>query len=154
MYLQCISFLTPVQQSDAFPLYLTCSNAFYFLCLSPLSPLWPLRFFLLSSALLLVRQGAFGSVSGLSPCVTPHSPVPPTSSTSINLSWQDWLPVPRLHEMPLMEGRDRDIYFPLLSSPLLPLWAFGDRRGKIIPLIFEVTGSLSYSFSLNVILIP
>lgn len=36
---KCISFLTPVQQSDAFPLYLTCSNAFYFLCLSPLSPL-------------------------------------------------------------------------------------------------------------------
>lgn len=38
-YLQCILFLIPVQQLDAFPLYLTWSIPFYFLCLSLLSSL-------------------------------------------------------------------------------------------------------------------
>lgn len=154
MYLQCVLFLTPAQQSGAFPLNFAWSNAFYFLCLSVLSRLWPLRCFLLSSVLLLAGQGAFRSISGELPCVTPHSPVPPTSSTSINLSWQDWLPVSLLHEITLMEGRDRDIYFPELSSLLLPLWAFGDWRGRTTPLLFGVTGCLSYSFSLSMIPIP
>lgn len=147
-------FLTPAEQSGAFPLNLAWSNAFYFLCLSVLSPLRPLRCFLLSSVLLLAGQHAFGSISGEFPCVTSHSPAPPTSSTSINLSWQDWLPVPLLHEITLIEGRDRDIYFLLLSSLLLPLWAFGDWRGRITPLLFGVTGCLSYSFSLSMIPIP
>lgn len=37
MYFQWILFLTLVRQSDAFPLYLKRSNAFYFLCPSDLS---------------------------------------------------------------------------------------------------------------------
>lgn len=113
MCLQRIFFLTPIQQSDVFPPYLTCSNVFFdFSCLYPLSPLLPLSCFLLSSALRLVGQRALGSIPVLSPRVTPGSPASPVSSTSINLSRQDRLPVPFLHEMPFNEGRDRDT-FPL-----------------------------------------
>lgn len=104
-------------------------------------------------------QHAFSSISVLSPHVSPCSPRPPTSSTSINLSWQDGLPGPFLHEVPLNEGRDGDIFFPLLSSLSLPLWAFGGWRGRITPPplprpTFGATGSLSYFFSLCMILIP
>ena len=133
MYLQRIFSLTPVQQSDVFPPFLTWSNVFCFLCLSPLSPLLPLSCFLLSSALPLVGQHAFGSISVPSPHVTPCSPRPPAFSTSINLSRQDRLPVPFLHEMPLNERRDGDVYFPLLSSLLLPRWAFRGWRDRTVP---------------------
>lgn len=134
MYLQHIFFLIAVHQSDVFLPYLTWSNVFYFLCLSLSSPLVPLSWCLLSSAPPLVGQHAFSSISVLSSHITPSSSTPPISSTSINLSQQDRLPVSFLREMPFNEARDGDIYFPLLSSLSLPLWAFGGWRDRIIPL--------------------
>lgn len=121
--LKCISILfpTPVQQSDAFPLYSTRSNAFSFLCLSLLSPLWSLRCF---SVLLLVGQGAFGSISGLSPCVTPHpqclqTPVPlltfPDKTGFLCLSFMKWL----------MKGKGWGHLFPSAAKPVgasVSLW--------------------------------
>lgn len=65
-------------------------------------------------------------------CVTLHSPVSPTSSTSINLSWQDWLPVPPSWN-DSYGGKGWGHLFPSVIKPVAALVSLWDGRVESSP---------------------